>query len=91
MFCWLLTIFRLGLAFGLSDGGKLAKLVTFLTEDEAEVEVAEEVGVAPDEGGVVVGIMWAAEDEEAAAAAAAAATLFRLKWTMSSNISVARI
>ena len=31
MFCWLLTIFLLGLAFGLSDGGKLAKLVTFLT------------------------------------------------------------
>ena len=34
MFCWLLTIFLLGLAFGLSDGGKLAKLVTFLTADD---------------------------------------------------------
>jgi hypothetical protein len=34
LFCWLLTIFRLGLAFGRSEGGKLAKLVTFLTDEE---------------------------------------------------------
>ena len=101
MFCWLLTIFLLGLAFGLSDGGRLAKLVTFLTAEAAGV-VAEGGGRAvPEQGGVDVdGVAPAAaaaattDDEaaeEAAAAAAAAATLFRLKWTISSSISVARI
>ena len=44
MFCWLLAIFLLGLALGLSDGGKLARLVTFLTPEEA--------GVDPDDPGV---------------------------------------
>lgn len=116
MFCWLLTIFLLGLAFGLSDGGKLAKLVTFLTADDglpAAAAVAKATAggsTACPDGGVDVepGIRGlpaapptpataataATEDEaadEAAAAAAAAATLFRLKWTMSSSISVARI
>ena len=88
MFCWLLTIFLLGLAFGLSEGGRLARLVTFLTDDP--VEEASVVGGWAT--GAAAGVPAAAATEvDEAAAAAAAATLFRLKCTMSSNISVARI
>ena len=87
MFCWLLTIFLLGLAFGLSDGGRLARLVTFLTDDPVE-EASVVGGWATGAAGVPAA---AATEVDEAAAAAAAATLFRLKCTMSSNISVARI
>ena len=85
MFCWLLAIFLLGLALGLSDGGKLARLVTFLTPEEAGVD-PDDPGVDPADEvwpwrllevvGVPVGL-----GETAAAAAAAAATLFRLRCT----------
>ena len=86
MFCWLLTIFLLGLAFGLSEGGRLARLVTFLTDDPVE-----EAMVVGGWAGAAVEPAAAATEVDEAAAAAAAATLFRLKCTMSSNISVALI
>ena len=37
LFCWLLTIFLLGLAFGLSEGGKFAKLVTFRAREDLKI------------------------------------------------------
>ena len=74
LFCWLLTIFRLGLAFGLSEGGRLARLVTFLTEElEAVPEAAE--AAAAEAGWATEAVPEAAEAGLALGAAAEAAVV----------------
>ena len=39
LFCWLLTIFLLGFAFGLSEGGRFARLVTLRANEDLKNKI----------------------------------------------------